>query len=158
MESSQDRENSQGTTENQVADDTLHKHGMHEVSSTEGPAAAGSLVGGPLGRMSGPERLEGLWAQRRGTASAGSANPIGRRAATPTDGFRADTQTNGSRVADDTVHKHGTQEVSSAEDAAAAASSVRGALERQSAPERLEVERRCMCEALRSARMYICTE
>ena len=43
------------------------------------------------------------------------------------------------RVADDTVHKHGTQEVSSAEDAAAAASSVRGALERMSAPERLEV-------------------
>ena len=42
------------------------------------------------------------------------------------------------RVADDTVHKHGPQEVSSAEDAAAAASSVRGALERQSAPERLE--------------------
>ena len=45
------------------------------------------------------------------------------------------------QVADDTVHKHGTQEVSSAEDAAAAASSVRGALEleRMSAPERLEV-------------------
>ena len=55
------------------------------------------------------------------------------------------------RVTDDTVHKHGTQELSSAEDAAAAASSVRGALERMSAPERLEVEAskaalRCSCD------------
>ena len=84
MESSQDRENSQGTTENRVADDTSHKHGMQEVSSTEGPAAAGGSVSEPLGRMSGSERLEGLWAQRRGTASAGSANPVGRHVATPT--------------------------------------------------------------------------
>ena len=44
-----------------------------------------------------------------------------------------------SRVADDTVHKHGTQEVSSAEDAAAAASSAREPLERVSGSERLEV-------------------
>ena len=36
--------------------------------------------------MSGSERLEGLWAQSRGTASAGSANPMERRVATPTIG------------------------------------------------------------------------
>ena len=86
MESSPDRENSQGTTESRVADDTLHKHGSQEVSSAEDAAAAASSVRGALERQSAPERLEGLWAQRRGTASAGSANPIGRHAATPTIG------------------------------------------------------------------------
>ena len=86
MESSPDRENSQGTTENRVADDSVHKHGMQEVSSAEGPAAAGGSVSEPLGRMSGSERLEGLWAQPRGTASAGSANPTERRVAPPTIG------------------------------------------------------------------------
>ena len=58
MESSPDRENSQGTTESRVADDTVHKHGIQEVSSAEGPAAAGSSASEPLGRMSGSERLE----------------------------------------------------------------------------------------------------
>ena len=42
------------------------------------------------------------------------------------------------RVADDTVHKHGAQEVSSEEDAAAAASSVGEPLGRVSGSERLE--------------------
>ena len=59
MESSPDRENSQGTTESRVADDSVHKHGTQEVSSAEGPAAAGSAASEPLGRMSGSERLEG---------------------------------------------------------------------------------------------------
>ena len=58
MESSPDRENSQGTTENRVADDTVHKHGTQEVSSAEDAAAAASSVRGALGRMSAPERLE----------------------------------------------------------------------------------------------------
>ena len=58
MESSPDRENSQGTTENRVADDTVHKHGTQEVSSAEDAAAAASSVRGALERMSAPERLE----------------------------------------------------------------------------------------------------
>ena len=58
MESSPDRENSQGTTESRVADDTGHKHGTQEVSSAEDAAAAASSVREPLGRMSGSERLE----------------------------------------------------------------------------------------------------
>ena len=58
MESSPDRENSQGTTESRVADDTSHKHGTHEVSSAEDAAAAASSVRGALERMSAPERLE----------------------------------------------------------------------------------------------------
>ena len=65
MESSPDRENSQGTTESRVADDTVHKHGIQEVSSAEGPAAAGSSVRGALGRMSAPERLEGRGSARK---------------------------------------------------------------------------------------------
>ena len=84
MESSPDCENSRGTTESRVADDSVHKHGTQEVSSAEYAAAAASSASEPLGRMSGSERLEGLWAQPRGTASAGSANPIGRRVAIPT--------------------------------------------------------------------------
>ena len=59
MESSPDRENSQGTTESRVADDKVHKHGTQEVSSAEDAAAAASSVRGALGRMSAPERLEG---------------------------------------------------------------------------------------------------
>ena len=58
MESSPDRENSQGTTESRVADDSVHKHGTQEVSSAEGAAAAASSVSEPLGRVSGSERLE----------------------------------------------------------------------------------------------------
>ena len=58
MESSPDRENSQGTTESRVADDTVHKHGTQEVSSAEGPATAGSSAREPLERVSGSERLE----------------------------------------------------------------------------------------------------
>ena len=58
MESSPDRENSQGTTENRVADDTVHKHGTQEVSSAEDAAAAASSVRGALERQSAPERLE----------------------------------------------------------------------------------------------------
>ena len=76
MESSPDRENSRGTTESRVADDTIHKHGDQEVSSAEDAAAAASSVRGALERQSAPERLEGLWAQPRGTASAGGANPM----------------------------------------------------------------------------------
>ena len=60
MESSPDRENSQGTTENRVADDTVHKHGTQEVSSAEYAAAAASSVSEPLGRVSGSERLEDI--------------------------------------------------------------------------------------------------
>ena len=60
MESSPDRENSRGTTESRVADDTVHKHGTQEVSSAEDAAAAASSVRGALGRMSAPERLEGI--------------------------------------------------------------------------------------------------
>ena len=52
MESSPDRENSQGTTESRVADDSVHKHGTQEVSSAEDAAAAASSVRGALGRMS----------------------------------------------------------------------------------------------------------
>ena len=63
MESSPDRENSQGMTENRVADDTVHKHETQEVSSAEDAAAAASSVRGALARQSAPERLEGLWAQ-----------------------------------------------------------------------------------------------
>ena len=59
MESSPDRENSQGTTESRVADDSVHKHGTQEVSSAEYAAAAASSVSEPLGRVSGSERLEG---------------------------------------------------------------------------------------------------
>ena len=59
MESSPDRENSQGTTESRVADDSVHKHGIQEVSSAEYAAAAASSASEPLGRMSGSERLEG---------------------------------------------------------------------------------------------------
>ena len=59
MESSPDRENSQGTTESRVADDTVHKHGIQEVSSAEDAAAVASSVRGALERMSAPERLEG---------------------------------------------------------------------------------------------------
>ena len=58
MESSPDRENSRGTTESRVADDTLHKHGSQEVSSAEDAAAAASSVRGALERMSAPEGLE----------------------------------------------------------------------------------------------------
>ena len=58
MESSPDRENSQGTTESRVADDTVHKHGTQEVSSAEDAAAAASSVRGALERQSAPERLE----------------------------------------------------------------------------------------------------
>ena len=58
MESSPDRENSQGTTESRVEDDTVHKHGTQEVSSAEDAAAAASSVRGALERMSAPERLE----------------------------------------------------------------------------------------------------
>ena len=58
MESSQDRENSRGTTENRVAVNTLPQHGGDEVSSAEDAAAAASSVREPLGRMSGSERLE----------------------------------------------------------------------------------------------------
>ena len=43
-----------------------------------------------------------------------------------------------SQVAGDTIHKHEDQEVSSAEDAAAAAGLASGALGRMSGPERLE--------------------
>ena len=50
MESSPDRENSQGTTESRVADDTVHKHGIQEVSSAEDAAAAASLASEALGR------------------------------------------------------------------------------------------------------------
>ena len=59
MESSPDRENSQGTTESRVADDSVHKHGTQEVSSAEYAAAAASSARGALERMSAPERLEG---------------------------------------------------------------------------------------------------
>ena len=86
MESSQTSEKSLGTTKDRVAVDTLPQHGSDEVSSAEDAAAAASSVREPLGRMSGSERLEGLWAQPRGTASAGSANPTERRVATPTIG------------------------------------------------------------------------
>ena len=58
MESSLDRENSQGTTRTRVADDTVHKHGTQEVSSTECPAAAGSSVRGAQEHVSSSERLE----------------------------------------------------------------------------------------------------
>ena len=58
MESSPDRENSQGMTESRVADDNVHKHGTQEVSSAEYAAAAASSVSEPLGRVSGSERLE----------------------------------------------------------------------------------------------------
>ena len=58
MESSPDRENSQGTTESRVADDSVHKHGTQEVSSAEYAAAAASSASEPLGRVSGSERLE----------------------------------------------------------------------------------------------------
>ena len=76
MESSPDRENSRGTTESRVADDDVHKHG-EEVSSAEDAATAASSVRGAQERMmSDSKRLEGLWAQPRGTASAGGANPM----------------------------------------------------------------------------------
>ena len=58
MESSLNRENSRGTTENRVADDTVHKHGIQEVSSAEDAAAAASSVRGALERQSAPKRLE----------------------------------------------------------------------------------------------------
>ena len=84
MESSLDRENSRGTTKSRVADDDVHKHG-EEVSSAEDAATAASSVRGAQERMmSGSKRLEGLWAQPRGTASAGGANPMERHVATPT--------------------------------------------------------------------------
>ena len=59
MESSLDRENSQGTTRTRVADDDVHKHG-EEVSSAEDAATAASSVRGAQERMmSGSKRLEG---------------------------------------------------------------------------------------------------
>ena len=64
MESSPDRENSQGTTESRVADDKVHKHGTQEVSSAEYAAAAASSVSESLGRVSGSERHEGLLTQK----------------------------------------------------------------------------------------------
>ena len=58
MESSLDRENSQGTTRTRVADDDVHKHG-EEVSSAEDGATAPSSVRGAQERMvSGSKRLE----------------------------------------------------------------------------------------------------
>ena len=61
MESSPDRENSQGTTESRVAEDTSHKNEAQDVSSAEDATAVASSVREPLGlgRMSGSERLEG---------------------------------------------------------------------------------------------------
>ena len=58
MESSLDRENSQGTTRNRVADDHVHKHEHGEVSSAEDAAAAASSVRGAQEDVSGSERLE----------------------------------------------------------------------------------------------------
>ena len=78
MESSPDRENSRGTTEHQVAGDTVHKHGTQEVSSAEDAAAAASLVRGAQERMSSSERLEGsresvAWSVERCCASCHDA-------------------------------------------------------------------------------------
>ena len=58
MESSPDRENSQGTTESRVADDSVHKHGTQEVSSAEDAAAAASSASGALGRERAREVLK----------------------------------------------------------------------------------------------------
>ena len=57
MESSLNRENSQGTTRNRVADDDIHKHG-EEVSSAEDAATAASSVRGAQEDVSGSKRLE----------------------------------------------------------------------------------------------------
>ena len=58
MESSPDRENSQGTTESRVAEDTSHKNEAQDVLSAEDATAVASSVRGALERMSAPERLE----------------------------------------------------------------------------------------------------